>query len=157
MSVIRRVRRLASAVASRGRRRAPRASLVALLLALGTVDPSLAQPRVDIDTADAATLAAALPGIGPVKARRIVEHRERHGPFGGVEALGAVKGIGPVTLARIRAHLAGATPAGASTASGAVGATDDGARSSTELERAAREAVRAVVDAARRDALPYRR
>lgn len=160
MLVIRRaVRRVGGAVSRRSRRRTRRGPLVALPLALvlflALGNAASAQPLLDIDTADAETLAAALPGIGPVKARRIVAHRERHGPFGSVDALGAVKGIGPVTLERIRAHLAAAAP-DASPVPSATGATGATARSSTELERAAREAVRAVVDAARRDALPYR-
>ena len=72
----------------------------------GHASPDALGP-IDIDTADAAALAESLPGIGPVKARRIVAYRERHGPFGTVEALLAVKGIGPVTVERIRVRLEG--------------------------------------------------
>lgn len=43
-----------------------------------------------------------LPGIGPVLARRIVEHRERHGPFRRIEELRAVRGVGPRLLERLR-------------------------------------------------------
>src|SRR5262245_36174918 len=39
-----------------------------------------------------------LPGIGPVLARRIVEHRERHGRFGSVDELLGVPGIGARSL-----------------------------------------------------------
>lgn len=56
---------------------------------------------VDLNTADAVTLEG-LPGIGPVLAGRIVEHRETYGPFSSVEDLTAVSGIGPAVLARIR-------------------------------------------------------
>ena len=49
--------------------------------------------RVDINTASAGELQS-LPGIGPVLAERIVEHRETYGPFGCPEELLAVKGIG---------------------------------------------------------------
>jgi len=38
-----------------------------------------------------------LPGIGPVRARSIVEERERAGPFAGVEDIVRVHGIGPAT------------------------------------------------------------
>jgi len=47
-----------------------------------------------------------LPGVGPVLARRIVAHRERHGPFRAAEELLAVRGIGPRLLARLRPHVA---------------------------------------------------
>ena len=56
--------------------------------------------RVDLNAADAAALDA-LPGIGPVLARRIVDHRARHGPFRSVEQLDDVPGIGPSTAAEL--------------------------------------------------------
>lgn len=46
-----------------------------------------------------------LPGVGPVLAQRIVEHRERHGPFSTVEDLLDVSGIGEAKLAAIREHI----------------------------------------------------
>jgi competence protein ComEA len=49
---------------------------------------------VDLNTAGAAELEA-LPGVGPVLAQRILDHREQHGPFGAVEELEDVPGIGP--------------------------------------------------------------
>jgi competence protein ComEA len=45
-----------------------------------------------------------LPGIGPAKARAIVEHRRAH-PFHRVEELTRVKGIGKKTFARLRPYL----------------------------------------------------
>jgi competence protein ComEA len=56
--------------------------------------------RVDLNAATAADLDA-LPGIGPVLAQRIVEHRERNGPFRSVEQLDDVPGIGPATYAEL--------------------------------------------------------
>jgi competence protein ComEA len=56
--------------------------------------------RVDLNAADAAALDA-LPGIGPVLAQRIVDHRTRHGPFRSVEQLDDVPGIGPSTAAEL--------------------------------------------------------
>lgn len=55
---------------------------------------------VDLNRADATALDA-LPGIGPVLAARIVEHRARYGPFRRVDELLAVRGIGRRLLARI--------------------------------------------------------
>ena len=59
---------------------------------------------IDPNRADAATLES-LPGIGPVRARGIVEERGRRA-FESVGALERVRGIGPVTLARIAPWLA---------------------------------------------------
>ena len=46
-----------------------------------------------------------LPGIGPVTAIAIVEHRGARGPFGGPEDLLAVRGIGPRTLEKLEPFL----------------------------------------------------
>ena len=54
--------------------------------------------QLDINTADAATIAAALTGIGPAKAKEIVAYREMFGSFRALEELLAVPGIGAATL-----------------------------------------------------------
>jgi competence ComEA-like helix-hairpin-helix protein len=59
---------------------------------------------IDLNAADAATLDR-LPGVGPVLAARIVEHRTTLGAFERVEDLRAVRGIGPRLLERIRPHV----------------------------------------------------
>jgi competence protein ComEA len=46
-----------------------------------------------------------LEGIGDSLAHRIVEDRERNGPFSSVDDLQRVKGIGPKTIERIRPFL----------------------------------------------------
>ncbi|GMA25507.1 hypothetical protein GCM10025864_32660 [Luteimicrobium album] len=56
---------------------------------------------VDLNTADAAALDA-LPGIGPVLAQRIVDHRTQNGPFTSVDQLDEVSGIGPALMGRLR-------------------------------------------------------
>ena len=56
--------------------------------------------RVDLNTATAGELDA-LPGIGPVLAQRIVDHRSRNGPFRTVEELDDVPGIGPAIAAEL--------------------------------------------------------
>jgi competence protein ComEA len=53
---------------------------------------------VDINTADAETIAAELKGVGPAKAKAIVEYREKHGPFKTADDLSLVKGIGDRTV-----------------------------------------------------------
>ena len=53
---------------------------------------------VDLNTATLADLDA-LPGIGPVLAQRIVDHRAEQGPFASVEQLDDVSGIGPALFA----------------------------------------------------------
>jgi len=57
---------------------------------------------VNINQADADTIARELQGIGLVKAKAIVDYRESNGPFESVEDLLEVKGIGPKTLERNR-------------------------------------------------------
>jgi competence protein ComEA len=53
---------------------------------------------LDLNTATAADLDA-LPGIGPVLAQRIVDHRTAHGRFTSVDQLDDVSGIGPAIFA----------------------------------------------------------
>jgi competence protein ComEA len=57
--------------------------------------------RVILNAATTAELET-LPGIGPARARAIVELRERLGRFRRVEELLRVKGIGPRSLSRLR-------------------------------------------------------
>ena len=62
------------------------------------------EDKVNINTADADALDA-LPGIGPVLARRIIEWRTANGPFAGIEELLEVDGIGQATLDGLRDHI----------------------------------------------------
>ncbi len=57
-------------------------------------------PAVNVNTATAADLER-LPGIGPVLARRIVEHREARGLFRRLDDLLEVQGIGPKLFRRL--------------------------------------------------------
>ena len=59
-----------------------------------------ASQMININTADAATIAAALKGVGLKKAQAIVKYREEFGPFHNVEELIEVKGIGKSILER---------------------------------------------------------
>ena len=66
----------------------------------------LAVQRVNINTADAATIAGTLTGVGMRKAEAIVAYREEHGPFKTVDELVNVKGIGSKTLEKLRPMIA---------------------------------------------------
>jgi competence protein ComEA len=66
---------------------------------------------VDINSADAATLAETIDGVGERKAMAIVEYREIHGPFLTVDELAGVKGIGEKTVERNREKLTVVKPA----------------------------------------------
>src|SRR5256886_8301785 len=89
----------------RGRHRLPPDSLPARDT-LGTRPPNGAPTRalpggkIDVDTATAEQLDA-LPGVGPVLARRIVADRQKQGAFGSLANLRRVKGIGPALAARL--------------------------------------------------------
>lgn len=61
-------------------------------------DSAGAVTKVNINTADAQTLAANLKGVGEARAMEIVRYREAYGPFASAEELTEVKGIGPSTL-----------------------------------------------------------
>jgi len=63
---------------------------------------SIAAEPVNINTATAEEIAAALTGIGPAKAEAIVAYREKNGPFVSVDQLTEVKGIGEATLRKNR-------------------------------------------------------
>ena len=54
--------------------------------------------QVNINSADADTLADMLVGVGAAKARAIVQFREEHGPFKSIEQLKEVNGIGDSIL-----------------------------------------------------------
>ena len=61
-----------------------------------------ASQQVNINTADAATLAGSLRGVGIKKAEAIVAYRAEHGPFKSVDELVNVKGIGDKMLEQLR-------------------------------------------------------
>jgi competence protein ComEA len=67
-------------------------------------EPQFAQFQVDVNKADVPELIQ-LPGIGEVLASRIVESREKEGPFADLDDLRRVHGIGPKTFDRLRPYL----------------------------------------------------
>lgn len=91
---------------SRGGFRGWRALLTALLLCLLAAGPVRATPDqepLDLNQATVAELQR-LPGIGPVLAGRIVEHRRKHGPFKRPPEIIAVRGLSARKYRQI-AHL----------------------------------------------------
>jgi competence protein ComEA len=66
---------------------------------------------VNINTADAATLAAELTGIGPALAEAIVRDRTENGNFDSPESLTRVKGVGERIVEMNRANILISDPA----------------------------------------------
>ncbi|MEX6503020.1 ComEA family DNA-binding protein [Pseudomonas zhanjiangensis] len=93
------------------------AALAATSLATSAADTSKTAPpkaeavqvaelgKIDLNSADAATLQRELSGIGESKARAIVAYREANGPFVSVDELLEVKGIGQAILSKNRDKL----------------------------------------------------
>ena len=95
--------------------------LAALLVSISTgqvtadTEASLVMPEdavlvpdavtVNINEADAKTIANQLLGIGLRRAQAIVEYRETYGPFYSAEELKVVKGIGSKTVERNRERI----------------------------------------------------
>jgi competence protein ComEA len=72
---------------------------LALLACIGT-----AFSAVNLNTATVAELDA-LKGVGPGKAKAIVEYREKNGPFKSVDDLTLVKGFGEKSIEKLRPDL----------------------------------------------------
>jgi competence protein ComEA len=60
---------------------------------------------VDVNTADAKTLARELDGIGMAKAEAIVSYREKNGPFRSADDLAKVKGLGKKLIDQNKSNL----------------------------------------------------
>jgi competence protein ComEA len=80
-------------------RRGVQALIVTLMPALAWAGP------VDINSADAATIARELQGIGLSRAQAIVAYREKNGAFRSPDDLRKIKGIGAKVLERNRANI----------------------------------------------------
>ena len=65
-----------------------------LLISLLSINPFAFAGVVNINTADAQTLADNIKGVGKAKAQAIIDFREEHGPFKSVDEMTQVKGIG---------------------------------------------------------------
>jgi competence protein ComEA len=60
---------------------------------------------VNVNTADASTLADELNGVGPARAAAIVAFRQEYGPFKAADDLTKVKGIGEAILEKNRSSI----------------------------------------------------
>lgn len=72
---------------------------------------------VNINTADAKTIADALDDVGLKKAEAIVKYRQEHGPFKSPDELEKVTGIGEKTLIKIKPDVLVNAPGNVSDAS----------------------------------------
>jgi competence protein ComEA len=97
-------------------------ALLPLLLLAGT---AFAAEKVNINTADAATLDRVLLNVGAAKAEAIVAYRKANGPFKTAEQLAQVKGIGLKTVEKNidRIVVGGGAPAAKPTTAAKPGAT----------------------------------
>jgi competence protein ComEA len=66
---------------------------------------------VDLNTATQSELEA-VKGIGPAKAKAIVDHRQKNGPFKDVDGLADVKGFGKASVAKLKGELSVGADAG---------------------------------------------
>jgi len=76
--------------------------LLSLVVAALFAGQAAASDKVDVNTADAATIDRVLVNIGPSKAEAIVAHRTANGPYKSLEQLAQVKGIGLKTVEKNR-------------------------------------------------------
>ncbi len=76
--------------------------LKSLVLSLALSASAFAADKVNINTADAATIDAVLLNVGPSKAQAIVDYRKANGAFKSAEELAMVKGIGLKTVEKNR-------------------------------------------------------
>jgi competence protein ComEA len=60
---------------------------------------------VNINTADVATIASSLSGLGPKKAQAIVDYRTKNGEFKNLDDVNKVPGIGDKTIEKIKADI----------------------------------------------------
>ena len=87
-------------ISSSGNTDSPSAGIQTITVApvsAGISDSACGSGKININTAGAEELVS-LPRIGPVKAAKIIEYRDTHGRFAGIEDLINVKGIGAKTL-----------------------------------------------------------
>lgn len=93
---------------------------------------------ININSASEAELDK-LPGIGPVKAKAIIEERKKNGPFKSIEDIKRVKGIGDATLEKLKSEI---TVTGTSTLRGTSAAPKADAKPAPAPAEAKKEAAK---------------
>lgn len=78
--------------------------LVSIFAAGASISVSAAE-AVNINTADAVSLAKNLNGIGLKKAKAIIAYRDKHGSFKSAQDLANVKGIGSKTVLKNKDYI----------------------------------------------------
>lgn len=68
---------------------------------VGETPARVQSTKININTADAQLLDS-LPGIGPVRARDIIDYRTQNGPFRTTRDITKVRGIGPATYEKLK-------------------------------------------------------
>lgn len=79
--------------------------LTAAVVAATLLAPMAIAGPVDVNSADAKTLARELQGVGMAKAEAIVSYREKNGPFKSADDLAKVKGLGKKLIDQNKANL----------------------------------------------------
>jgi len=131
--------------------------LLGTVLLLGFNVAKASEPLVNINLAEVEELADKLTGIGPAKAKAIVEYRKLNGPYKTVDELTNVKGIGERTLEKIRSQLVVTINNHLMHEHNRVAPIASAhARSKAKVEQRTRHAVRSVIEAARRDSTALR-
>jgi comEA protein len=69
----------------------------------GGKEAATPQNPINLNTATLAELES-VPGIGPVKAQRILDYRSAHGAFKSIDELDNVKGFGKKTVSKVRPY-----------------------------------------------------
>lgn len=78
--------------------------LLAVFACLAFMSLAFAGAPVNLNSANQAQLET-VKGIGPVKARAIIEYRTRNGPFKSVDELENVSGFGKASVNKLRAEV----------------------------------------------------
>lgn len=75
------------------------------VLAVSIMSVGMAFAAININTATEQELQA-LPGVGPVKAKEIVDYRKTNGNFKAIEDIKKVKGIGDKMFDKLKSNIA---------------------------------------------------
>lgn len=79
--------------------------LGAAIVAAMLLAPNAIAGPVNVNAADAKTLARELQGIGMAKAEAIISYREKNGPFKSADDLAKVKGVGKKLIEQNKSNL----------------------------------------------------